>query len=169
MNDNFRPWCCKTGVASSYVWRFAEMCVKGGDLQGEFILAFTFLCYVWSILCVCKRKGQKMRILHKFIRRVIIWTYCWCFSVFVSILFALFTLRTFVSHIPIPHFHLTCTLWLSFAPVFFSSSFWWAWEVKMRPWPLVVTGLHLWMERTQRRIHQSLLRQRYAVARPSQA
>lgn len=53
---------------------------------------------------------------------------------------------------PVPHPPCYTALWCLFVPLF---SFWWAWEVKMRPWPLVATGLPLWMELTQRRILQS--------------
>lgn len=81
-------------------------------------------------------------------------------SLFLSFFF--FALPVSHTHYPQCHsiFHLTfffsvallCTR-LSFISFF---SFWWEWEVKMRPWPLVVTGLPLWMELTQRGILQSL-------------
>lgn len=119
---------------------FSSAC--GSSEVWLFVLPAAFLCFCF-LLC-----------------------FCFCFvSASSSPLFKPLPILSF------PHFHLTCVLWLSFGSLFFCFpfSFWWAWEVKTRPWPLVVTGLPLWMERTQRRIRLSLLRQPYAVARPSQA
>lgn len=101
----------------------------------------------------------------------------WLYVLPAAFVFVLFRLCLLIStfqisiYIFIPPF--SSNLCFSGSPLVqffcFHFSFWWAWEGKTRPWPLVVTGPPLWMERTQRRIRRSLLRQPYAVARHSQA